>query len=178
MSDSNSPLNVIIADNQYLITTSLKSILQNEKQYLVNQIVTNKPDLFKALKSEFFSILIVDFAHIDFDSLSDLKKVKKEYPCLAILILTNSISKNELIELNGMGIHNIILKTIDRDELFSAIEATAKHKKCYSEEILEILFELNDKKQTIKEPEKQLTQKHQLSHCNVSPQKYISQTGS
>jgi DNA-binding NarL/FixJ family response regulator len=120
-------------------------------------VVTNKCDLLKALKTELASMLIVDFAQIDFDSFFDLKKIKKDYPCLSILVLTNSVSKNELIELNNMGIHNIIFKTADKDELFSALEATTKGKKYYSEDILEMLFELSNRKNIINETDRQLT---------------------
>jgi len=151
------PINVIIADNQYLITTSLKTIFQDEKLYLVNEVATNKNDLLKALETKLASILIVDFAQIDFDNLSDLKKIKKEYPCLSILVLTNSVSKNELIELNNIGIYNIIFKTADKDEIYSALEATTKGKKYYSEDILEMLFELNDRRNMPNETDKQLT---------------------
>jgi DNA-binding NarL/FixJ family response regulator len=154
---SDDPLNIIIADNQYLITRSLKTIFQEEKRYLVSQIVSNKIDLLEALKTELASMLIVDFAQIDFDSFCDLKIIKKEYPCLSILVLTNSVSKKELIELNNIGIHNIILKTADKDELFSALIATAKGKKYYSEDILEMLFELNDRRNIPTEHDKQLT---------------------
>lgn len=150
-------INVIIADNQYLITTSLKTIFQEEKQYLVKQVVTNKSDLLEALKTELASMLIIDFAQIDFDSFSDLKDIKKEYPCLNIFVLTNSVNKTELAELNNIGINNIIFKTADKDELFTALEATAKGKKYFSDDILEMLLESSERKNTPSEPEKQLT---------------------
>jgi DNA-binding NarL/FixJ family response regulator len=157
MTDNNKPHTVIIADAQYLITTSLKIILQDEKQYCVSQVVNTKYDLLKALKTQLTSLLIVDFTLIDFDSLSDLKDIKKQYPDLSILVLANSVNKNELLELNSIGIHNIILKTVERDDLFAALEATTKGKKYYSEEVLELLFEVKEKKSFTEEHDKQLT---------------------
>lgn len=151
------PYKIIIADNQFLTTKSLKMILQEENQYVVNQVVTNKKDLLNALKTAIFEVLIVDYSQIDFDHVSDLQKIRKEYPCLSILILTNTIIKSDLMELNNIGIHNIILKTADQEEILAALDATVKSKKYYSETILEILFEFQERKKTSENIDEQLT---------------------
>jgi len=138
--------NILIADSQYLITESLRIILREDIGYSIKQIVYNKSDLMKALGSEPISILIVDFSLIDFESFSDLKEIKKTYPQIHILILTNTVSKNDLIEYNNIGIKNILFKTADKDELFAALEATLKGKQYYAGDLLDILFEMNEKK--------------------------------
>jgi DNA-binding NarL/FixJ family response regulator len=140
------PYNIVIADSQFLITESLKILLKDEGQFIVKQVVCNKYDLLKSLSNETISLLIVDFSLIDFESFSDLKEIKKEYPQIHILILTNTVSKNDLIEFNNIGIKNIIFKTVDKDELFAAIEAALKGKPSYSGDLLDMLFELNEKK--------------------------------
>jgi len=138
--------NILIADSQFLITESLNVILQEEENYVVKQIVCNKYDLLKALAAIPINLLIVDFSLIDFESFSDLKELKKDYPQLHILILTNIVSKNDLIEYNSIGIKNILFKSADKDELFTALEATLKGKQYYSGDLLDMLFELNEKK--------------------------------
>ena len=138
--------NILIADSQFLITESLNVILQEEENYVVKQIVCNKYDLLKALCAIPINLLIVDFSLIDFESFSDLKELKREYPQLHILILTNIVSKNDLIEYNNIGIKNILFKSADKDELFTALEATLKGKQYYSGDLLDMLFELNEKK--------------------------------
>jgi len=157
MNSTKNPHKIIIADNQFLTTKSLKMILQEENQYVVNQVVTNKKDLLNALKTAIFEVLIVDYSQIDFDHVSDLQKIRKEYPCLSILILTNTIIKSDLMELNNIGIHNIILKTADQEEILAALDATVKSKKYYSETILEILFEFQERKKTSENIDEQLT---------------------
>lgn len=149
--------NIIIADVQYLITTSLKSIIQDDMQYIVNRVVTNKNDLLEALNAETFSMLIIDYAQIDFDGYYVLQKIRKEYPCLSILILTNSVTKSELMELNNLDIKNILLKTAARDQLLTAIEATINGKNFYSEEVLENILELTKRNDFDNKAKKQLT---------------------
>jgi len=145
MNEVDNQVNLVIADNQFLVTESLKIIFQDKGQFIVKQAY-NKYDLFKLLGNEFISLLIVDFALIDFEGCLELKAIKKEFPKTNILILTNTVSKSELVDFNNIGIKNIIFKTVDKDELFTAIDATLKGKPYYSGDLLNMLFEFNEKK--------------------------------
>jgi DNA-binding NarL/FixJ family response regulator len=140
------PLQIVIADTQFLVTESLKYILQNEGNYIVQSVIESKYELLKTLRNNDVSILITDFAKIDFEGFSDLKDIANEFKNLHILILADTISKNELIELNNAGIKNIVHKTITKDELFDALNATSRGKSYYSGDLLDTLFELNEKK--------------------------------
>ncbi len=53
---------------------------------------------------------------------------------------------------NKLGIKNIVYKNVDRDELFSSIQATLKNKKFYSEEIIDLHLEINENKYSLDEP--------------------------
>jgi DNA-binding NarL/FixJ family response regulator len=132
-------INVVIADSQYLISEALKSILSTN--YNVFGTVDNSYDLYKILKSGNIQILITDFALIDYESVNDLKKLKATYPALNILILTDSVKKEEISVYNKAGINHIIYKNVRKDELILAIEACLKGKKYYSEEVLNMLLE-------------------------------------
>jgi DNA-binding NarL/FixJ family response regulator len=90
--------------------------------------------------------LIIDHSLIDIGSISELKDINLKFTNLKILVLSNVISKVDLHELNSAGIQNIILKTADKEELFEAIDYTLKGKKYYSNELLDLLFEANEKK--------------------------------
>ena len=150
MNKSESAIPVIIADNQFLITESLMQVLRKDGHFMA-KVVANKSELLRNLNHENTFLLIVDYALFDFDSYADLTQIKKKFSNVQILILTNSISKTELLELNAAGIKNIIYKTIDEEELFEAINATLKKKKYYSAELLDMLFEINEKKNSIEE---------------------------
>jgi len=139
-------LNILIADSQFLITESLKLILQSEGRFNVIRVVTEKSELINVLKLENISLLILDHSLIDINSISELKEIKSSFRDLKVLIISNSLSKTELIELNSAGINDIILKTAGKEELFEAIDSTLKGKKYYSDELLDLLFEVNEKK--------------------------------
>jgi DNA-binding NarL/FixJ family response regulator len=143
---------IIIADSQFLVVESLKKILSEGQKYAVVDVADNYYELKKKLKVFQPDLLITDFGMIDYDSLSDFKKIILEYPSLSILILSNQISKSEITELTKSGIKNIIYKTADKEEIFTAIEASLKGKKYFSGDILDMLLEINDKKNSTEEP--------------------------
>lgn len=140
------PVRVLIADSQFLITESLKHILNSEGLYSAGASVIGKNEIIKALNQEEISVLIIDPSLIDLNNISEIKEIKNSFPLLKILVLTNSVNKSDLHELNAIGITNVILKTAEKDEIFEAINATLKGKKYYSNELLEILLEVNEKK--------------------------------
>ena len=152
MSPSLKQCRIIIADGQFLITESLKAILTDEGSYIVEAVVAGKNEIQKALAKTEVSVLIIDPSFTDLNSFSEIKEIRDNYPELRIIVLTNSLSKSELYELNSLGITNIILKSSDREEIFEALNASVKGKKYYSSELLEILFEINGKTNSGEEP--------------------------
>jgi DNA-binding NarL/FixJ family response regulator len=151
MNAKETSVNILIADSQFLITESLKLILSNEGRFNVISIIAEKSELLKALKHRNISLLIIDHSLVEIASINDLKEIKSSFPGLKVLVFTNNVSKSELQELNYAGIHDIILKTVDREELFDAIDSALKGKKYYSGELLDMLLEVDQKKNSIEE---------------------------
>jgi DNA-binding NarL/FixJ family response regulator len=144
-------VSVWIADSQFLIGEALKSLFKENDRYSIVSVANSKNDLVKILEGKSTGLLIADIASIDFDGIEEFRNLMQRFPGIVVLILTNSIGKTELVELTKAGFKNIIYKTADRDELFSAIEATLKGKKYYSSELLDLMLDLNMGKQTVEE---------------------------
>jgi DNA-binding NarL/FixJ family response regulator len=158
---------IIIADNQYLVIEALKVILN--EQYTIKDIVGCINDLKDALKSETPKLLILDYYLLDFNSFDDLKEIRKMYPLMVIVILSNNISRNELAEFNNMGIKNILHKNTDMEELFSCLEAATKGKKYYSDIFLDMMFDQSEKRGLI-DDHNQLT----ASEVEIAGKKFLS----
>lgn len=146
MSVAENTILVLIADSQFLITESLKQILQDDMRFHVSNVVMEKRELTKELTKEDISLLIIDPSFIELSSFSELKEIKSSYPYLQLLVITNGLTRNEILELNNLGINDIILKTAGRDDIFEALNATLKGKKYYSNELLDLLFDQGEKK--------------------------------
>jgi DNA-binding NarL/FixJ family response regulator len=140
------PVQVLIADSQFLITESLKLILHNDGRFLVTKVVTEKIDLINSLKLENDSLLIIDPSLIDYTSFTELKEIRSSFPNLKLIVITNSITRKELYELNNIGVIDVVLKTAGKEEIIEALNASLKEKKYYSNELLDLLFETNEKK--------------------------------
>lgn len=145
-------VNLLIADSQFLITESLKIILSVNRRFKIIDVISEKSELIRILGLEKISLLIIDHSLTDIGNITELKEIKILFPDLKVLIISNSVSKNELLELNSAGINDIILKTVNKEELFEAIESTLKGKKYYSNELLDLLFEVSEKKYPSDEP--------------------------
>jgi len=144
--------NVIIADSQYLVVEAIKSLIGNDERYFLAGVAETQNDLYKLLDNARSGLLITDFSNIDYDGLDDLKKIKEKYPQISVLILTNTISKSEFSGLIKVGIKNIIYKTVDKEELFNAIESTLKGKKFYSDEILDLFLDVSENRYAVEDP--------------------------
>ena len=143
---------IIIADSQFLVVEALKSLIESDQNYELAGVASTQNELLKLPGISTGNLLITDFANVDYDGLDDLKNIKVKFPQLSILILTNTITKQEFADLNRLGIKNIIYKTADKDEIFSAIEATLKSRKFYSDEILDLFLDLSDNKGVADDP--------------------------
>lgn len=144
--------NLVIADSQYLVVEALKSLIASDGRFFLAGVAGTQSDLYKILENTRSGLLITDIANIDYDGIDDLKSIRQNYPQISVLILTNTISKAEFTGLTKSGIRNIIYKTADKDEIFSAIEATLKGRKFYSDEVLDMALELSENKYTHDDP--------------------------
>ena len=152
MNMNNSSNKIIIADSQFLVVETLKTLLENDARFNVSGIVNSKFELLKVLEHEICGLLITDFNLLDYDGIDDLQRIKRMFPDLTFLILTNSINKVEFTELSKIGIKNIIYKTADRDEILAAVDAALRGKKYFSEEILDLIIELGENRSVPEEP--------------------------
>ena len=143
---------VIIADSQFLITESLRHLLREDSRFSVRSIVMEKRELQRELSAGETTLLIIDPSFTEISSLNELKEIREIYPSLKVLVMTNGLNRNELFELNGLGVTNIVLKSAGKEEILEALSATLRGKKYYSGELLELLFDANDRKNIHEEP--------------------------
>ncbi len=138
-------IKVIIADSHFLITRSLQIILNETGLYNVIGVATSLSELNTLLKNE-ATVLITDFATIDYNGLDGLAQVLNSNKLVSVLVLTNNLDKNDINALHKIGIKNVAYKSTDQEELLMAVEATHLKRKYYSEDIFELLIEDGNQK--------------------------------
>ena len=113
---------------------------------MINHIVSSKNELFEKLRIKIPAILIIDFCLLDFDGYDDLKELRINYPEMGIIVLTNNLTRTDVVELHNCGVKNILHKSLEKEELFECIESVLKGRKYYSGPVLDLLLEPNEKK--------------------------------
>ena len=73
-------IKVIIADSQFLIVESLKTILGRSEKFSVLGIAGTKQELSGLLPKNEFAVLITDPQQLDFNGVNDLIKLKQDFP--------------------------------------------------------------------------------------------------
>ena len=139
---------IAIADSQFLVVDSLIRLIESEDRYSICGIVDNKKSLLELLNSESTDLLITDYNLIDYEIPEDFQFIMEDFKNLSILIITNQITTPELEKLMKSGIRNISLKTDDKKDLLSSIEMALRHKKHFSEQVLEMIIGINQNKGT------------------------------
>jgi len=137
---------IAIADSQFLVVDSLTRLIESEDRYCICGIVDNRKSLLELLKSGTTDLLITDYNLVDYESPEDFKFIMEDFKNLPILILTNQITTGELERLMKSGIRNISLKTDEKKDLLSSIEMAMRHKKHFSEQVLEMIIGINENK--------------------------------
>lgn len=143
-------IRVLIADSQFLITEGLKLMLEADKKFSIVDVVESPGEVTSLLDDEAVDLLITDPANINYAGTELLCQVKNRYNT-SVLILTNSLTKQEFAELTKCGIQNIIYKTAERNELQLSIDAAIKGKKYFGADILDFLLDMNDSPQQSEE---------------------------
>jgi DNA-binding NarL/FixJ family response regulator len=164
---------VLIADNQYLISRSLAELLSEKYQFIIREIVTSRKDLERFVKEGQLSLLIIDVNHFDFEGPSELKNGIGS-GSIPVLVLTNSLTRSELAGLDSIGIKNILFKSSNETEILTAVDLALQGKKFYGREVMEILLEKGNTSLTAAEIEivkliaEGMTTKEIASRKNVS----------
>ncbi len=139
MNISHEPVNIVLADNQELIIEGLKTILK--ENFTISATVSSGSQVVDAINRYKPDLVIMDVAQLDFISTGQIGELVSNNPDTTLIVLTNSINRKEVIELNECGIKNIITKWVEKEELLECIDAALRRKKYYSQQVLEMLME-------------------------------------
>jgi len=131
---------IIIADNQYLAHEAVLSILSKTEFDFILESVYFKSDLIERITVLKPAIVIIDPDTLDFDSVDDLRLIKK-YSCnTEIFILSQNQDNIEVAAILDAGANQYLLKNTDEKEFSDALRAALSHKKYLCSEILDIVL--------------------------------------
>lgn len=132
--------NIILADNQYLAREAILSILSKSELNLCVETVYFKADLIERVTILKPSVVIIDPDTIDFDTLEELRLLKKYSSNTEVFIVSNNQDNADVSAILDAGANQYILKSTDEKEFNDALRAALSHKKYLCSEILELVL--------------------------------------
>lgn len=119
-------IKVIIADDHPAVTYGIQAILNRSKDKTVCAIAHSGDELFKILPSNPADVLLLDLNMPGDDYEQTIKKLRKRYKNLHILIFTAYNNPEIAKTVIKMGADGYLLKNTTPDELDEAIETILK----------------------------------------------------
>ena len=126
--ESNTVINVIIADDHVLYRTGIKAALSSKKDINVIAEADNGLHLLNLLKRVTADVILLDIQMPIMDGMATLPEVKKLYPNIRIIMLTFMDDQSMITKLMGLGANSYLTKTSDSEIIYEAI------KTCYEQE--------------------------------------------
>ncbi len=137
----NMPIQVAIADSQYLIRVGLRHLLEADEGISIVGEASDKEQLFQLLEIEKPAVLIFDYNHPAIFSQDDIMRIKSVSPDTGILIISADNDRQNIYKVLEMGVNSFLTKECDKDEIFQAVRATAAREKFFCHKVLEFLLE-------------------------------------
>jgi DNA-binding NarL/FixJ family response regulator len=132
-------LKILIAEEEFLISEGLKSLIASENQFNLLGIVTKKEHLMQSVCTDCPDVLILDHTSGEF-SAEDVRKIKSLNPNTEILAITSCQTKTFYKASMEAGVRSFLLKNCDREEIIDAIYSTAKGEKFYCSKVLDVIM--------------------------------------
>jgi len=131
-------MKILLVDDHAILLDGISHLLEKSASELVEKANTVDEALHYFAEAE-FDILITDFNLIDNNGLDLIRKVKKIYPRLKIIVLSMHDEANLVHEILKSEVSGKILKKDSHHDLVEAIEGFSKGEAYLSEDINKIL---------------------------------------
>ena len=121
MESSTTKVFFLIGYHNRLCAEGLKSMIDNNEQYHVTEMMRNGLNLIQSIKSKKDDLLIIDLVYPGCDSIEYIKEIKRTNKKLKILIISDLIQNGMFSDLLNTGIEGYILHTCGKRDLDTAI---------------------------------------------------------
>ena len=132
-------MNIFLTDDHEILLDGLEKIILEEDELTVTGKASTVQDTLDQLTRLNVDLLITDYNLPDDDGLSLVRKVKRKYPDLKIIVLSMHDEGHLVKEILKEGINGYVLKKDSHNELIDAIYAVKNGKVYLSSDINTIL---------------------------------------
>lgn len=143
-------MKIFLTDDHVILLSGLIKILAMEEGIEVVGSATSLQETYDKLTRVTPDILVTDYNLPDGDGLALIRKVKRKYPSIKLIVLSQHDEAHLVQEVLKEGISGYLLKKDSHTELISAIKAATQGQVYLSSDINKLLIQglhgLNDQK--------------------------------
>ncbi|WP_439437695.1 response regulator [Salinivibrio costicola] len=107
-------MKILIADDHPIVLSGVKALIQSQDtSFDIVAEATSVDDIFKKLAKKTIDTLITDYSMPNtdqVDGMAMLKRVKRDYPTIKLIVLTQLTNSALLHSLVSLGVDGILLK--------------------------------------------------------------------
>ena len=134
-------MNIVIVDDDFLVTAALKTILEASKRVTVLGTGTDGTDAVKLYRQFQPDILLTDIQRKTKSGLEATEEIRKDFPDAKILLLTTFSDDEYIVKALKLGAKGYLLKQ-DYEGILPALEAVASGQTVFGTEIISKIPEL------------------------------------
>lgn len=127
-------MRILLVDDDFLITTALKTILEADEEIEVCGSGKNGKEAVSLYASLIPDILLMDIRMEEMDGLAASKEILSRYPQARILLLTTFLDDEYIIQALKLGAKGYLLKQ-DYNSIIPALKAVYSGQSVYGSEI-------------------------------------------
>lgn len=128
-------IKILIVDDHQMFLEGIHSLLSNEDDIEIVDIVSNGYKALEILQEEKVDVVITDLSMPEINGFDLIKKIQKSHPDISTLVLSMHSEPMTISKLIKQNVNGYLLKNAEKNELLKAIRMLAKGENYFSEEI-------------------------------------------
>ena len=138
--------NILIVEDHHLVRSGLLLMLENQTVFQTEITeASNGVEALDLLQKKSFDIVVLDISMPLMDGVEVLKKIKKHFKNLPVLMLTMHNEEKLIKKVIKLGASGYLLKSSATNDLIQAILEISKGNNFFTDDILTILARENEK---------------------------------
>lgn len=130
---------VAILENYSLFSSSIEPVLLKKQGIDVVGVAKNIDDLLLILETNKVDVIVFDVLHSENDGIKTIKKLKRRFSRLPVLLILSEEYANYFEEYIALGVKGFLFKDSNSKELFKAIKKLCKQEEYFRNNVWTIL---------------------------------------
>jgi DNA-binding NarL/FixJ family response regulator len=122
MSDTQSSIKVLVADDHQLMIDGIKTVLQDVPEIQITEEANNGLEVLSRVKHNPVDVVLLDINMPQMDGLDCCRILTKTYPEIKVVVLSQFSEKRFVKRMIKYGASGYVLKDTSKDELITAIK--------------------------------------------------------